>query len=467
MPRLTLGPAARLRDNPWALLCTVSLAYFMAQLDIAVLAVALPSVARDLGTSVDGVVWAVGAYVLVLAVTLITAGRLGDLYGRRRVFRAGVLLFTLCSLAAGLADTAGQLIAARAVQGLGAALLTPQTMALLVEAFPAGKRGLALGVRGAVGAAAAVAGPVLGGVLVSALDWRWVFWVNVPVGAALLLATVVVRGDGPAARTVRLDVTGTALASVSLFCFAFAVGQGGSRGWPGWIWGLLVLSAAVFAGFVAQQRGRQGRDPLVPFELFRNRDFTLMNVFAVAVSLTVMGLVLVLSVFFQSVLGFGALKAGLAIVPASLCSMALGTVAGRLSDRVPGHRLLLGGTLLTIGGTVWAAAGMREGADWPEFVAPLCVIGVGNAFLFTPLAAIALHGVRPQLAGAASGVLVTTLQLGSMAGAAATGALLHGTGGGDPSASSTRTALLLFALVAVVAAAVCAGAGRTDAGKEA
>ncbi|MEV0962404.1 DHA2 family efflux MFS transporter permease subunit [Streptomyces sp. NPDC049910] len=451
----------RLRGNPWAILCVLSLAYFMAQLDISVLTVAVPDITRDLHTSFDRVAWALGSYVLALAVTLITAGRLGDLYGRRRVFRAGVVLFTLSSLAAGLTTTVDQLIAARALQGLGAALLIPQTMALLVEAFPVARRGTALGVRGTVGAAAAVVGPLVSGLLVTVLDWRWVFFVNVPVGTALLLATVLVPDDDRAPGPARLDVVGTLLVSVSLFCFAFAVSQGERYGWRGWFWGLVALSAVAFAVFLRQQRRRQSGDPLVPFELFRDRDYALMNVVSVCVSLAFMGLVLVLSVFFQSVLAFSALKAGLAIVPAALCSMVFGTVAGRLSDRLPAKYLLLAGTGLTVAGMLWTAAGMHEGADWPRFVAPLSVIGVGNAFLFTPLAAVGLRGLRPELAGAASGVLVTTLQIGSMIGTALSGALLGGGAGSGPTAASSRSAMVLFAVVAALAAPACAASSRT------
>jgi MFS family permease len=174
---------ARLRGNPWAVLAVLSLAYFLTQLDVAVLAVAVPSIMADINASADQVVWSLSAYIFLLAMALITAGRLGDLYGRRRIFLIGVAIFTVASVAAGLAQGPGQLIAARAVQGLGAALLTPQTLALLMEAFPPDQRGMAFGIRGAVGGVAAISGPAAGGVLVSTLDWRWIFWLNVPLGS--------------------------------------------------------------------------------------------------------------------------------------------------------------------------------------------------------------------------------------------------------------------------------------------
>ncbi len=448
-----------LRRNPWAILAVLSLAYFMAQLDVSVLTLAIPSIKHDMHASLNEVVWALSAYIFVLAVLLITAGRLGDLFGRRRMFMSGVTLFTLFSLAGGFAHHPGELIAARALQGLGAALLTPQTLALLVEVFPAERRGTAMGVRGAVGGLAAVAGPVLGGILVSTLGWRWVFFINAPVGVVTLaLGWLSLPPTPQRTERARLDVNGVALISAGLFCFTFAVSEGEHFHWAGWIWALLVAAAVLLGAFVAQQRGRQSGSPLVPFELFRDRNYALMNVFSVAISLTVIGLVLVLSVFLQTVMGFSALKAGLVIVPASFFSMVLDPVAGKLSDKVQGKYLLLFGAVLTAAGMLWTAAEMSAGADWTVFVAPMCVIGIGNAFLFTPLAVVALYGVRPQLAGAASGVLVTALQAGSMIGTAAVGAVLQGRFSVHLDAGSTRTAMYWLVAMTALAAGACLAA---------
>ncbi|MEV7227403.1 DHA2 family efflux MFS transporter permease subunit [Polymorphospora sp. NPDC051019] len=447
----------KMRGNPWAILAVLALAYFLTQLDVAVLAVAIPSVMADLDATTDQVVWSISAYIFVLAVVLITAGRLGDLYGRRRLFVIGVALFTLFSLTAGLAETPGQLIASRAAQGLGAALLTPQTLALLVEFFPADRRGMALGIRGAVGGVAAVTGPVVGGVLVSALDWRWVFLVNAPLGVAMLVLAWLVIPETRPERRHRLDLLGVLIASAALFCLTFAISQGERYAWNGWIWALLAGSGVLFAAFVVQQRGRQDSEPLVPFGLFRDRNYTLMNAFSLTTSGTVIGLVLVLSLFLQSVLGMDPLAAGLVIVPASLFSTLFDPVAGKLSERVEGKHLLLVGAVLTAGGMLWAMTAMYEGADWQSFVAPMSVIGIGNAFLFTPLAVVALGGVQPKLAGAASGVLVTALQIGSMIGSAAVGAVLQGTGV-SVTAETARTAMLLLVVVAALGALACLAA---------
>ncbi|WJK35187.1 DHA2 family efflux MFS transporter permease subunit [Solwaraspora sp. WMMA2065] len=449
----------RLRGNPWAVLAVLSLAYFLTQLDVAVLAVAVPSIMADLDASADQVVWSLSAYIFLLAMALITAGRLGDLYGRRRIFLIGVAVFTAASVAAGLAQGPGQLIAARAVQGLGAALLTPQTLALLMEAFPPDRRGTAFGIRGAVGGIAAISGPAAGGVLVSTLDWRWIFWLNLPLGLLMLVVGRLVLPEVAQRVRRRLDVTGVVLASAVLFCLAFGISQGERYGWNAGIWATLGVSGVCVAAFLAQQRRRQDREPLVPFTLFRQRNFPLMNGFSLTTSGTVIGLVLVLSLYFQQVLGLDAWAAGLMIVPASLFSTLLDPVAGKLADRVQGRYLLLVGAVATVAGMAWAAVEMRDGATWTAFVAPMCVIGVGNAFLFTPLAVVALSDVEQQQAGAASGVLITSLQIGSMLGAAAVGALLHNQIGEVVTVGAARAAMLLLAGVAVLGSIACLVAG--------
>ncbi|MFV2011715.1 MULTISPECIES: DHA2 family efflux MFS transporter permease subunit [unclassified Micromonospora] len=449
---------AKLRGNPWAVLAVLSLAYFLTQLDVAVLAVAVPSIMADLDASADQVVWSLSAYIFLLAMALITAGRLGDLHGRRRIFLLGVAVFTVASVAAGLAQGPGQLIAARAVQGLGAALLTPQTLALLMEAFPPDRRGTAFGIRGAVGGIAAISGPAAGGVLVSTLDWRWIFWLNLPLGLLMLVVGRLVLPEVAQRVRRRLDVPGVVLASAALFCLAFGISQGERYGWNAGIWATLGGSGLFVAAFLTQQRRRQDREPLVPFALFRRRNFPLMNGFSLTTSGTVIGLVLVLSLYFQQALGLDAWAAGLMIVPASLFSTLLDPVAGRLADRVQGRYLLLVGAVATVAGMAWAAIEMRDGATWTAFVAPMCVIGVGNAFLFTPLAVVALSDVEQQQAGAASGVLITSLQIGSMLGAAAVGTLLHSQIG-EVTVGAARAAMLLLVGVAVLGGIACLAAG--------
>lgn len=442
------GPS--LRGRPWLILTVLCLAYFKAQLDGVVLPVALPSITADLDATFQQSVWIMGAYVFALAVALITAGRLGDLYGKRRIFLTGVAVFTVCSLAGGLARSPEQLIAARALQGLGAAMIIPQSMALLVETYPAERRGTALGIRGGVGGAAAVAGPVLGGLLVSMADWRWIFFLNLPIGLAILVIAWLALPT-VTQRPRRLDIVGVALSSGALLAVALGLNHGESAGWNGWIrWtlgGALLLAVA----FVVQQRRRQDREPLVPFEIFQGRNYTVMNVYAALASALMVGLVLVLSVYFQTVLGFSALRSGLILMPASLFSMALSPLAGRLSDKVEGRWLLLVGAALTTVGMLWLLIGMEQSARWQDIVAAMCVIGAGNAFLITPLSAVALCRITPETAGAASGVLVTNMQIGAMISTALVGGLLGSTDGAA-ALDSGRLLMTMLVLTGAVAA---------------
>jgi EmrB/QacA subfamily drug resistance transporter len=259
------------RGNPWAILAVLSLGFFMTLLDLTIVNIAIPDMVERLNASLDQILWVVNAYALALAVLLITAGRLGDLRGKKTLYLSGVALFTLASLACGLAQGPGQLIAFRAIQGVGAAMLIPQTLSVIVEVFPAERRGAALGIWGATAGLSGAAGPSLGGLLVSRLDWRWIFFVNVPIGVLVVAAGLVVM---PAAkRTVRhrFDIPGVVLASVSLFCLAFGLIEGEKYDWNGWIWAMIAAAVITMATFVVYERGQQDNDPLVPFELFRER----------------------------------------------------------------------------------------------------------------------------------------------------------------------------------------------------
>src|SRR3954453_6414337 len=224
-----------LRGNPWAILVTLSLGFFMTLLDLTIVNIAIPSMIDALQASLDEVLWGVNAYVLVLAVLLITAGRLGDLRGQRNLFALGVAVFTVAILACGLAPNPTFLIAFRAAQGLGAALLMPQTMAIIIATFPAERRGTALGIWGAVAGLATVAGPTLGGLLVTVAEWRWIFFVNIPIGVVVLVLTFAVIPDTRLERRHRMDLLGVGLATASLFTLTFALIEGQRFHWDGWI----------------------------------------------------------------------------------------------------------------------------------------------------------------------------------------------------------------------------------------
>ncbi len=421
----TVSSMAKWRDTPWATLVVLAIGFFLTMLDLTIINIAIPSIVENLDTSLNDVLWGVNAYVLVLTVLLITTGRLGDAYGPRRMFIIGISLFTLFSLACGLVRTPTQLIVARALQGLGSAFILPQTMTMIVRIFPANQRGTALGIWGAVGGLAAVAGPALGGFLVSTLGWRSIFMINVPMGLLALGLTVLIVPNLRPGQCHRLDISGVLIASLSLFCLTFALLEGQRYVWGGEIQAILGAAAVFATIFVIQQWRRQHRDPLVPFALFSDRNYTLMNLVTMMISLGIIALMLLLSIFFQTILGFSALDAGLAIAPASLVSMLLAPFSGRLADKIDGKYLLFTGLLLSAAGMLWIKSIMYEGTGWSMFILPMVVIGTGNGLMIAPMAAVAMRGVRPELAGAASGVMNTVRQVGSVMAVAAVGALIQ------------------------------------------
>jgi EmrB/QacA subfamily drug resistance transporter len=411
--------------NPWAILLTLSLGFFMTLLDLTIVNIAIPSMVEKLDASLDEILWVVNGYVLVLAVLLITAGRLGDLRGQRNMFIAGVAVFTLASLACGISQNPAELIAARAVQGLGAAMLMPQTMAIVIGTFPGDRRGTALGVWGAVAGVATIAGPSLGGLLVTAFDWRWIFFVNLPIGVLVLLMAIFLIPDARMERPHRLDVGGVLLATAALFCLVFALTEGQRYEWNAAIWALLGGAAVLFGAFLLHQRSRQAGEPLVPFTLFRDRNFTVMNLVGVTVSIGMIGVLLPMTIYLQSVLGYSSVKAGLVLAIMSVMGMFLAPVAGRLSDRISGKYILMGGLTTYAIGNVWILAVARVDTNWPAFIAPMIVAGIGVGCVFAPMATEAMRGVPPRLAGAAAGVNNTMRQVGSVVGAAAVGAVLQ------------------------------------------
>jgi EmrB/QacA subfamily drug resistance transporter len=416
---------SRWHANPWAILITLSLGFFMTLLDLTIVNIAIPSMITALDASLDEILWVVNAYVLVLAVLLITAGRLGDLRGQRNLFVGGVVVFTLASLACGLAPNPALLIAFRALQGVGAAMLMPQTMAIIIATFPADRRGTALGIWGAVAGLATVAGPTLGGVLVTYASWRWIFIVNVPIGVVVLAMTFAFIPDTRIGREHKLDLLGVAIATAGLFCLTFALIEGQRYSWNAAIVALLVAAAVLTVVFLLQQRSRQDAEPLVPFSLFHNRNFTVINIVASLVSVAILGFFLPVTIYLQSVLGYSAIKAGLVLAPMSLIALLLAPIAGRMSDRIGGKFILMTGlTLFGLGAGVLAAQS-GTGSHWPSFMPAIAVMGLGMGGIWAPMATEAMRGVPMMLAGAAAGVNNTLRQVGSVVGSAAVGALLQ------------------------------------------
>jgi EmrB/QacA subfamily drug resistance transporter len=411
-------------------LLVVSLGFFMTLLDLTIVNIAIPDMITRLHASLDDILWVINAYALVLAVLLITAGRLGDLLGQRKLFFIGVVVFTLASAACGVAPTASWLIAFRAVQGLGAALLMPQTLAMLTMVFPPERRGAAFGVWGAVAGVATIAGPTLGGLLVTTFDWRYIFFINIPVGAIVLVLTLILIPDLRAGRRHRFDVSGVLLASGALLAICYGLVEGQNYNW-GTITSfisiplILAVGVVLLAAFLLVQARKQGNEPLVPFSLFRSRNYALMNVVAATISIGMLGIFLPFTIYLQSVLGFSALKAGLTMAPASVIAMFVAPVAGRMSDRIGGKFILLAGLTLFAVGMGLIAIVAQPTSAWYAFLAPQVLAGIGIGCTFAPMTTVAMRDVVPQMAGAASGVFNTTRQVGSVVGTAGVGALLQ------------------------------------------
>ena len=324
----------------------------------------------------------------------------------------------------------GWLIGFRAVQGLGAAMLMPQTLAIVTMTFPPERRGAAFGIWGAVAGLATIAGPTLGGLLVTAFDWRWIFFVNLPIGAAVLAVTFVIIPRLRPGRRHRLDILGVALASLALLAICYGLVEGQRYDW-GRINSFVSIPLVIGAGmvllavFLLVQKLRQDREPLIPFALFLSRNFTLMNWVSFTLSIGMLGIFLPFTIYLQSALGFSALKAGLAMAPSSLVMIAVAPFLGKLTDKTGGKYILICGLTLFAVGMGWAVLIATPHSAWYDFLPALIVAGLGMGGTFAPLTTVAMREVDPRMAGAASGMLNTTRQVGSVIGTAAVGALLQ------------------------------------------
>ena len=420
---------AQARTNPWLVLVVLTTGFFMILLDTTIVNVAIPAMSTSLNTTLDQILWVLNAYILVYAVLLITAGRLGDLFGQRNLFALGLAVFTVASALCGFSHNVQQLIAARVLQGVGGALLTPQTLAILTSIFPPERRGAAFGVWGGVAGLATITGPTAGGAIITYINWQWIFFINVPIGVLALIATFVIIPDLRPGRHQGWDLVGVALATTGLFGIVFGLIEGQSYNWgqissypitiPEVIGGGVVLMAIfiVWEHFQTQ--------PLIPLSLFENRNFAVANWIAAAISFGMLSMFLPITIYLQSVRGFSALAAGLTLAPMSLTSMFTAPFAGRMADRIGGKYILTTGiTLFTIGiGSIALVAG--PDSTWINFLGPAIVAGAGMGMTFAPMTTIAMRNISPRVAGAASGILNTIRQLGAAIGSAVVGALLQ------------------------------------------
>ncbi len=423
-------PEIHLKHSPWLVLVTLCLGFFMILLDTTIVNVAIPALSEGLNADLSQLLWVLNAYILTYAVLLITAGRLGDLYGPKLLFMSGLVVFTAASAACGFAQTPTQLIVFRIIQGVGGAMLTPQTLSVITMIFPAERRGAAFGIWGAVAGVATIAGPVLGGWLVTDFGWRWIFFVNVPIGAIALVMAAVIMPNVRLNRRHKLDVPGVLLSSAGLFLICYGLIEGPSHDW-GKVWGpitiveILIAGGLMFALFMWLQWVERHGEPLVPFSIFADRNFSIMNFVVAAISFGMLGLFLPLTIFLQSVLGLSALQAGLTTAPMSLISMFVAPIAGRVSDKRGGKWVVFAGVSLFAIGMGIVVGSIHLGMGRWHFLPGLIVAGFGLGMTFAPLQTVAMLNIQPRMAGAASGFINTTRQLGGVIGSAAVGALLQ------------------------------------------
>jgi len=404
------------------ILALACLAQFMVVLDVSIVTVALPSIGRDLHYSPGGLQWVVNAYVLTFAGFLLLGGRAADLFGRRRVYLSGIALFTLASLAGGLAADSAWLTAARAVQGVAGAFLSPATLTIIITTFSGDRRARALGVWSAVAGAGGAAGGILGGVLTSELSWRWVLFVNIPIGVAAIAAALVwlpeSRGPARDGARGRLDVAGAVTVTAGLGALVYAIVGTQTHPWGSarTLW--LLFAAAVLLAAFAVIELRLARAPLMPFGLLRSRSVSGANTVMFLIGAAFFSMWYFLSLYLQNVLGYSALRAGLAFLPMGIVIIAGAQASSRLMPRVGVRPLLQAGTLLAAAGFAWLSAIAPHASYWSHVFGPGCVISLALGVLFTPLAAAATAGVPYTEAGLASGVLNTSRQIGGSLGLA-------------------------------------------------
>jgi len=410
----------------WTFVIT-SVALFMVTLDNLVVTTAIPVIRTDLGASLESLEWTVNAYTLTFAVLLLTGAALGDRFGRRRVFSLGVGLFTAGSVAAALAPSIEMLNLARAVQGLGGAIVMPLTLTILSAAVAPDKRGLALGAWGGISGLAVALGPVVGGAIVQGISWQWIFWLNVPIGLALVPVGLarLTESYGPAGR---LDLPGLGLSSAGLFGIVWGLVRGNAQGWASAeILGALTAGAVLLVGFVAWEL--RAENPMLPMRFFRNATFTLANAASMFMFFGMFGSIFLLSQFFQTVQGYSPLGSGMRILPWTLAPMFIAPIAGAMSDRIGGKTLIGTGLALQATGLAWLGLISTPTTAYSAFVGPFILAGVGMGLFFAPVANVVLSTVRPAEEGQASGANNAIRELGGVFGVAVLASVFARLGG--------------------------------------
>jgi EmrB/QacA subfamily drug resistance transporter len=430
----TTRPATAPEHNPWAVLAVLCTSIFMLLLDTTVVNNAQRKIQIGLGAELTEIQWILDSYILVYAVLLLSFGRLGDIFGRKRFFIIGIVIFTiasgLCGVAGQIGDVFGvsganALIAARALQGFGGAMMMPQSLSIITQVFPPEKRGGALGIWGGVVALGAISGPLIGGFIATYYPWEWVFLINLPIGVVGVVASIrylpETRDEGASRR---LDWGGVVLSGASIFMLVFALIEGNRVGWTTpEILGLLAGSVILFAVFLWWER-RQA-EPMVRLELFRIHNFAVANAMQVLISFGVFGIFFPLTLYLQAGLGYSPLEAGLVTAPMAVMQLVFAPLAGRLSDRYGSRPFMIAGTGLAVAGIALIAWQSRADTTWVDLLIPTIVTGIGMGMTMSPLTSAAMREVPRGIAGSASGIFNTTRSIGQVLGIAVLGTMVQ------------------------------------------
>ena len=435
-----------------------SIAVFMTALDNLVVTTALPTIRRNLHATIGGLEWTIAAYTLTFAALLLTGSSLGERFGRRRMFLIGLTIFTLGSAAAALAPGIGALVAARAMQGIGGAIVTPLTLTLLANAVAPERRALALGAWGAIGGLAVASGPLVGGAIVEWASWQWIFWLNVPIGL-VLLPLAYARLEESRGTAQRLDLPGVALGTSGLFGIVFGLVRSTSLGWSSpEVSGPLALGVVLIVLFALVER--KSSAPMLPMRLFRNRAFTASNVASLLMSFGMFGSIFLLAQFLQIVQGYSPLRAGLSILPWTAMPMLIAPVAGIITQRIGGRPVLAVGLALQSLGLAWLAVVVSPTVPYSHLVPAFVLSGIGMSLFFAPMASTVLGAVRPGEEGIASGVNNAIREMGGVLGIAVLASVFSATGSyasgkafvsGLVPATAVGAAIVGFAVVAALA----------------
>jgi len=429
------------------------IAVFMISMDNLIVTNALPVIRQSLHTGLEGLEWTVNAYTMTFAVLLLTGAALGDRFGRRRLLIIGVTVFTAGSAASALAPGIGVLIAARAVQGVGAAIVTPLTVTLIASVTPPQRRGMALGLWGATVGLGAALGPVIGGAVTDAASWQWIFWINVPIGIAVLPLLLLTRESRSGAG--RLDPAGVVLATAGLFGIVFGLVRGNSHGWTSaQVLGSLAGGGLLLAAFGAWES--RAAHPMLPLSLFRSRGFSAASTTMLLTNMGMFGVIFLVSQFLQSVMGYTPLSAGVHGLPWTAAPAVTAPIAGLLSDRIGGRRIVAIGVALQAIGIGWLALEITATVPYTDLVPPFLIAGAGLGFFFAPITRLTLNYAPGQLEGIASGTSNALRQVGTVLGVAVLGSVFSATGGlGSPGQFTTGlTAALTVSAVILGASAL-------------